>query len=130
VFRFLPRSFRLEYPSQSSLRSIEGKDTAEHAVQFNRSTSPAGSKDAYQADILQEGTAQHARNLFAKIKEVESLASTWARDRKDKQNIDLVQELVTLREALCDDFAADLNLYIAFYCASRELREEQHDVRA
>jgi hypothetical protein len=71
-----------------------------------------------------EKTPNDARHLIEKIKLVESIASTWATEKKDKQSSGLVEELVTLREALCDDFAADLNLYIAFYCASRELQEE------
>lgn len=51
------------------------------------------------------------------------MANEWAKTHADAQSGERVKELVTLREALCDDFAADLDLYIAFYCVSKELQE-------
>jgi hypothetical protein len=71
-----------------------------------------------------ENAAHHVRDLLEKVKDIENVAYGWAAQKKDKHCTDLVKELATLREALCDDFAADLNLYIAFYCASKELQEQ------
>jgi hypothetical protein len=72
-----------------------------------------------------EKAAYGAKQLLDKIKEVENMANDWAKNNADEKSADRVKELVTLREALCDDFAADLDLYIAFYCVSNELDEGQ-----
>jgi hypothetical protein len=74
--------------------------------------------------------AYDAKQLIEKIKEVEHMANEWAKTQGDAKSSERVTELVTLREALCDDFAADLDLYIAFYCVSKELQEGERNQRS
>merc|ERR1719247_2384731 len=94
--------------------SNSSRDTSSYAA---RSTP----RRTFRADTQ---AAHGAKQLLDKIKEVEQRANDWAKNNADEQSGERVKELCSLREALCDDFAADLDLYIAFYCVSKELQEE------
>jgi hypothetical protein len=103
----------------------EGKDPSTMVLHKPQQADLGSSLDSSTKSMQSAVSApRSAQDLLRKIKEVEKLASELATKKKDKQGSDLVKELVTLREAVCDDFAADLNLYIGFYCASKELQEE------
>jgi hypothetical protein len=152
AFRFLPSGeFTLEFPSKGELPPVsqlgavekggeisihtnsgidEGEDSSTLVLQKH---SRAGSNSSLAStpmslDRKDEQPAYDAKQILDKIKEVENMANAWAKTQGDDKSAERVKELVTLREALCDDFAADLDLYIAFYCVSKELQEGQRSV--
>jgi len=142
-FRFLPtEEFKLEFPSKSKVPVVqdhpggpdEGEDSSTLAIlkspraesHNSLDASSLGARSTPRRELRTDEKAMTgAKQLLDKIKEVEQMANEWAANNDDEKSGERVKELVTLREALCDDFAADLNLYIAFYCVSKELQEAQ-----
>jgi hypothetical protein len=43
------------------------------------------------------------------------MAMLWAENNEEEERDSRVQELVDLRVELCDDFASDIQLYIAYH---------------
>jgi hypothetical protein len=62
-----------------------------------------------------QGSVEHAKALLRRVRECERMAMLWAENNEEEERDSRVQELVDLREGLCDDFAADLQLYIAYH---------------
>jgi hypothetical protein len=62
-----------------------------------------------------EGSVKHAQALLKRVRECERMAMLWAENNEEEERDSRVQELVDLRVELCDDFASDIQLYIAYH---------------
>jgi hypothetical protein len=61
------------------------------------------------------GSIEHAKVLLDRVRQYERIAMKWYEDNEQEERDSRVQDLLGLREALCDDFAADLELYVAYH---------------
>jgi hypothetical protein len=59
--------------------------------------------------------------LLDRVRQYERIAMMWAENNEQEERDSRVQEFVDLRDGLCDDFAADLQLYIAYHSMQREI---------
>jgi hypothetical protein len=83
--------------------SINGSEAADDAIEK--------SQDAAAV----EPYIERAKVLLDRVRRYERIAMSWAENNEEEQRDSRVQDLVGLREALCDDFAADLELYVAYH---------------
>jgi len=89
--------------------SSNGSEAADGAMEKSQSVGAA-----------EPGSIEHAKVLLDRVRQYERIAMMWAENNEQEERDSRVQDLVGLREALCDDFAADLELYVAYHSMQRE----------
>jgi hypothetical protein len=84
--------------------SCDGSEAADGAMEKSQDVAAA-----------EPGSIEHAKVLLDRVRQYERIAMKWYEDNEQEERDSRVQDLLGLREALCDDFAADLELYVAYH---------------
>jgi len=86
----------------------------------NGSEAADGAIEKSQDAATVEPYIDRAKVLLDRVRRYERIAMSWAENNEEEQRDSRVQDLVGLREDLCDDFAADLELYLAYHSMQRD----------